>query len=31
MTIVFILLAAMTLALIAVLPNSHRASEENFA
>ncbi len=31
MTTAFILLAAMALALVAVLPNSHRVSEENFA
>ena len=31
MTTAFILLAAMTLALVAVLPNSPRVSEENFA
>ncbi len=31
MTTAFILLAAMILALVAVLSNSHRVSEENFA
>ena len=31
MTTAFILLAAMALALVSVLPNSHRVSEENFA
>ncbi|GEM_PF-4359874 len=31
MTTAFILLAAMTLPLVAVLSNSHRVSEENFA
>lgn len=31
MTTAFILLAAMILVLVAVLSNSHRVSEENFA
>ena len=31
MTTAFILLAAMILAMVAVLSNSHRVSEENFA
>lgn len=31
MTTAFILLAAIALALVAVLPNLHRVSEENFA